>query len=308
MAQFVTRCPQCRNKLKFQEEWIGKTAECPSCKKRFEITAPPTEEDIVIPELLEEQTSLYKSNKVVKQPENKNDIFFPGNNSGVLPTDMTAVPGSAMPGSPRKSALKKKKVIITLSIIIAVLLVGGVTVTVKHFVEQKRIAKEKHIAEQKRIAEEKRIAEQKRFAEELNTAKAQGFQFGDNDKTLLKCPENVKEVIIPYGINSIGYAAFKDCKNLQSIVIPDSVTYIGDLAFYSCKNLQSVTIPNSVTTIGDWAFFGCENLQSVTIPDSVTHIGYKAFWRCSNLQSVTIPRNCKVDNYAFPDGCKVTRR
>ena len=308
MAQFVTRCPQCRNKLKFQEEWIGKKAECPACKKRFEITAPPTEEDIVIPELLEEQTSLYKSNKVVKQPENKNDIFFSKSNSGVLPTDMTAVPGSAMPGSPRKSAPKKKKVIITLSIIIAVLLVGGVTaVTVKHFVEQKRIA------------------------EELKPAQALGILFSDDGKKLIKCPKNVKEVIIPYGINSIGYAAFKDCKNLQSVTIPDSVTSIGVSAFEGCKNLQSVTIPDSVTTIGvsafSWcknlqsvtipdsvtkigrsAFWGCRNLQSVTIPDSVTKIGGSAFWGCYNLQSVTIPRNCEVANDAFPDGCKVTRR
>ena len=260
MPQFVTRCPQCRNKLKFQEEWIGKTAECPSCKNRFEITAP--EEDLVIPELLEEQTSLYKSNKVVKQPENKNDIFFPKSNSGVLPTDMTAVPGSAMPGAPRKSALKKKKVIITLSIIIAVLLVGGVTaVTVKHFVEQKRIA------------------------EELKPAQALGILFSDDGKKLIKCPKNVKEVIIPYGINSIGCAAFKDCKNLRSVTIPDSVTYIGDEAFWGCDNLQSVTIPDSVTTIGKYAFLWC----------------YK-------LQSVTIPRNCTVGNYAFPRKCKVTRR
>ena len=288
MPQFVTRCPQCRNKLKFQEEWIGKTAECPSCKNRFEITAP--EEDIVVPKLLEEQTSLYKSN------------------SGVLLTDMTAVPGSAMPGSPRKSALKKKKVIITLSIIIAVLLgIGITTVTVKHF------------------------AEEKRFAEELKPAKALGIKFSDDGETLLYCPKDVKEVVIPTGVTEIGESAFEGCDNLQSMAIPDSVTSIGKEAFSGCENLQSVTIGNSVTSIGTYAFYGCANLRSVTIPNSVTSIGdgafsecYKlqsvtignsvtyigdwAFSECENLQSVTISRDCEVGFRAFPDGCKVTRR
>ena len=297
MAQFVTRCPHCRNKLEVLEEWIGKTAECPACKKRFEITAP--EEDIVVPKLLEEQTSLYKSNKVVKQPENKNDIFFPKSNPGILPTDMTAVPGSAMPGSPRKSALKKKKVIITLSIIIAVLLVGGImTVTAKHF------------------------AEEKRFAEELKPAQALGIQFSDDGKKLIKCPNDVKEVVIPSCVTTIGDEAFRGCENLQSVTIPDSVTYIGNLAFLWCTNLQSVTIPDSVTSIGEAAFAGVKSVKvadgnpnfyvddsgvlidrknkkllycppsisgNYIIPVSVTSIGDGAFSRCYNLLSVTIP-------------------
>jgi len=53
------------------------------------------------------------------------------------------------------------------------------------------------------------------------------------------------------------------CKNLKSVIIPDSVTTIGERAFSSCTNLQSVTIPDSVTTIGDYAFYECTNLQSV---------------------------------------------
>ena len=129
------------------------------------------------------------------------------------------------------------------------------------------------------------ISKEKRIAEELKTAKALGIQFSDDGKTLIKCPNDVKEVVIPYGINSIGDAAFKDCKNLQSVTIPDSVTEIGGLAFLGCTNLQSVTIGNSVTSIGNGAFKWCENLQSVTIP-----------------------RNCKVANDAFSPGCKVTRR
>ena len=69
-----------------------------------------------------------------------------------------------------------------------------------------------------------------------------------------------------------------------------------------------MTIPDSVTTIGESAFGYCENLTSVTIPDSVTTIGEMAFVGCTKLISVTIPGDCKVDDFAFPDNCKVVRR
>jgi len=124
---------------------------------------------------------------------------------------------------------------------------------------------------------------------ELETAKAQGITFSDDNKTLLKCPENVTSVVIPSCVTTIGDQAFNGCSNLTSVSIPDSVTTIGIWAFVFCSNLTSVSIPDSVTTIGEGAFFGCSNLTSVSIPDSVTTIGDLAFSECSNLTSVSIP-------------------
>ena len=48
------------------------------------------------------------------------------------------------------------------------------------------------------------------------------------------------------------------------IIIPYGVTSIGDAAFKKCYNLKSITIPNSVTSIGEWTFSGCsENLKII---------------------------------------------
>ena len=62
----------------------------------------------------------------------------------------------------------------------------------------------------------------------------------------------LKEFIIPEGVNNVGNYVFYACSGLTSITIPNSVTSIGKGAFSNCNNLKSITIPNSVTTIGEY--------------------------------------------------------
>ncbi len=112
--------------------------------------------------------------------------------------------------------------------------------------------------------------------------------------------EEVKDLVIPNSVTSIGQSAFRDCSGLTSVTIPGSVTSIGGDAFESCSGLTSVTIPNSVTSIGSEAFWDCSGLTSVTIPNSVTSIGNSAFEDCSGLTSVTIGSRVKeIAMYAF---------
>ena len=92
--------------------------------------------------------------------------------------------------------------------------------------------------------------------------------------------EEIKDLVIPNSVTSIGGSAFSGCRYLTSVTIPNSVTSIGNSAFDGCYNLTSVTIPNSVTSIGNSAFSYCSGLTSVTIPNSVTSIGDYAFWYC----------------------------
>jgi len=100
--------------------------------------------------------------------------------------------------------------------------------------------------------------------------------------------EEVKDLVIPSNVKTIGKYAFYNCSGLKTVSIKSGVTSIGDEAFRNCDGLTSIEIPNSVTSIGSIAFCDCDGLTSVSIPESVTNIGGSAFGDCSSLISVAI--------------------
>ena len=98
----------------------------------------------------------------------------------------------------------------------------------------------------------------------------------------------IKDMVIPNSVTSIGSYAFSGCSGLTSITIPNSVTSIDRRAFSYCSGLTSITIGSSVTCIDEGAFSGCSSLSSITIGSSVTSIGGTAFSGCSGLTSIKV--------------------
>ena len=114
--------------------------------------------------------------------------------------------------------------------------------------------------------------------------------------------KEVKDLVIPNSVTSLGRSVFYGCSGLTSLTIPSSVTSIEMYAFAECSGLTSVSIPNSLTSLGTGIFYGCSSLASVTIPNSVTSIGAYAFRECSSLTSVTIPNSVtQIAQDAFHD-------
>lgn len=94
---------------------------------------------------------------------------------------------------------------------------------------------------------------------------------------------NLKSIVIPNSIISIGDSAFSGCYNLSNIILPDSLISIGDSAFSGCSTLSNIILPDSLISIGSVAFSGCGSLTNISIGNSVTSIGYRAFDGCNNL-------------------------
>ena len=110
--------------------------------------------------------------------------------------------------------------------------------------------------------------------------------------------EEIKNLVIPSSVTTIGNMTFYGCSGLTSVIIPNSVTSIGSYAFRNCSGLTSVNIPNSVTSIDYGAFYNCSQLSNVTIGKSVTTIGDYAFYYCSNLRKLVFNAvNCTSIGY-----------
>ena len=103
--------------------------------------------------------------------------------------------------------------------------------------------------------------------------------------------EEIKDLIIPSSVTSIGDYAFIGCKGLTSATIPNSVTHIGNYAFMGCSELTSIKLPEVITAISSSVFENCSSLNTITIPESVTSIGYRSFFGCASLSSITLPKN-----------------
>ena len=104
-------------------------------------------------------------------------------------------------------------------------------------------------------------------------------------------PSNVKSIVFPPGVKSIGDDALRGYHALTSVVIPELCTKIGSYAF-SGTNLADVTIPANCVSIGSNAFFNCRALKSVTIPATCTQFGERVFQSCTTLTSVAFPPEC----------------
>lgn len=116
-----------------------------------------------------------------------------------------------------------------------------------------------------------------------------GVLYSKDTTTLVRYPVGREEesFAIPDGVTTISKGAF-EANKLTEITIPYGVTSIGEAAFGESHNLTEIIIPNSVTSIGRYAFYYSNKLAKITIPESVNSIGYRAFDGCRGLKSVTI--------------------
>ena len=105
-------------------------------------------------------------------------------------------------------------------------------------------------------------------------------------KTFFSGGKEIKDLVIPDGVESISGFAFYQCRSITSLHIPESVKTIGSSAFEDCTGLTSVSLLGGVETIGGSSFEGCTDLSILILPSSITTMSINAFKNCSGLSSI----------------------
>lgn len=113
----------------------------------------------------------------------------------------------------------------------------------------------------------------------------------------------LNRVYIASSVNSIGHAAFSNCRNLNEVgILGEGLKKIGQFAFGYCYLLESINLPNSIDEIGQNAFSCCTSLSSIEIPASLKDIEVGVFTMCRSLNSITIPGSIgRISAFAFAD-------
>lgn len=103
-----------------------------------------------------------------------------------------------------------------------------------------------------------------------------GIVYTKSGKMVVTGSLGLEHVIIPEGVEKLGFAAFRNCK-MKSVVLPESIDRIRAKTFCRCKNLESIKLGSNIDTIEDSAFYECCSLKHIDIPIGIKTISDYAF-------------------------------
>ena len=111
--------------------------------------------------------------------------------------------------------------------------------------------------------------------------------------------DDIKRVVIPEGIKTIGAYAFANLTALEEVVLPSTLEAIEYGAFFNCTKLKTVKGLEHVKLINQNAFANC-NISNDLSLDSIHAIGDYAFANNRSLKSVKLPSTLSsIGAYAF---------
>lgn len=91
---------------------------------------------------------------------------------------------------------------------------------------------------------------------------------------------------ILYDKNKTELISYPTGSNLKSVVIPDTVTSLGLSGFKGSKNLERIKLSKNIEEIDGSTFENCKKLVNIEMSDDVKSIGYSAFARLLQVVKV----------------------
>lgn len=125
-----------------------------------------------------------------------------------------------------------------------------------------------------------------------------GIVYSKDCKTLICCPPNKSQVVVPNGVEVIGDYAFYGSK-VREVILPDSIHTIGASAFSGCYQLEEMVLPVNLKAIGEGCFEHCEKLVLNTLPVGLKNIPFKGFFKCPLANNQILSHIVTIDTCGF---------
>ena len=84
----------------------------------------------------------------------------------------------------------------------------------------------------------------------------------DGADSLVQIPANLGILTVGHYMDNTA-GPFYGNTNIRTVIIPSGVTSIGTASFYGCTNLETIFLPSTLEGIGQAAFQGCSKLKNV---------------------------------------------
>lgn len=111
--------------------------------------------------------------------------------------------------------------------------------------------------------------------------------------------EIVRDLVIPEGIENVGYCKFANCTSVETITFPSTIKVAGQYSFSGCPKLRYVDmLESALELIGELAFVNDDVMEEVRLPATLNTIKPDAFGQgCRKLRKVvslaTTPPNAE---------------
>lgn len=113
--------------------------------------------------------------------------------------------------------------------------------------------------------------------------------------------EEVKDLVIPNGVTSIGSFAFYGCSDLTSVTIPKSVTSIGSSSFEDCSSLKYVTVESETPLAISSGTFSNRANATLYVPQGSREAYLAAdYWK--DFEKIIEPSKCATPTISFTKG------
>ena len=116
---------------------------------------------------------------------------------------------------------------------------------------------------------------------------------------ILSIPEIVKYGTKELKVVKIGDKSFMSNMDIKDVLVPKGIESIGEYAFYGCKNLLALSAEN-IRVVSPHAFDGCIGLIHLSLGDEISEVKEYSFASCTSLTNFKCDKNIhSIGAYAF---------